>query len=48
MSDFQTFAKEAEAALRVFAPTPLQKNDHLSAMYEADIWLKREDLSVRS
>ena len=34
MSDFQTFAKEAEAALRdVFAPTPLQKNDHLSAMY---------------
>ena len=50
MSDYQTFAKEAEAALRdVFAPTPLQKNDHLSAMYEADIWLKREDLSpVRS
>ena len=50
MSDFQTFAKEAEAALRdVFAPTPLQKNDHLSAMYDADIWLKREDLSpVRS
>ncbi|MGA0300916.1 MAG: threonine ammonia-lyase IlvA [Paracoccaceae bacterium] len=50
MNDFQTFAKEAEAALRdVFAPTPLQKNDHLSAMYEADIWLKREDLSpVRS
>ena len=50
MSDYQTFAKEAEAALRdVFAPTPLQKNEHLSAMYEADIWLKREDLSpVRS
>ena len=50
MSDFQNFAKEAEAALRaVFAPTPLQKNEHLSAIYEADIWLKREDLSpVRS
>ena len=50
MTDFQTFAKEAEAALRaVFAPTPLQKNEHLSAIYEADIWLKREDLSpVRS
>ena len=50
MTDFRTFAKEAEAALRaVFAPTPLQKNEHLSAIYGADIWLKREDLSpVRS
>ena len=50
MTNFQTFAKEAEAALRaVFAPTPLQKNEHLSAIYDADIWLKREDLSpVRS
>ena len=50
MSDFKTFAKQAEAAIRaVFAPTPLQKNEHLSAIYEADIWLKREDLSpVRS
>ncbi len=50
MSNFQNFAKEAEAALRaIFAPTPLQKNGHLSTIYEADIWLKREDLSpVRS
>ena len=50
MTNFQTFAKEAEAALRaVFAPTPLQKNEHLSTIYDADIWLKREDLSpVRS
>ena len=50
MTNFQTFAKEAEEALRaVFAPTPLQKNEHLSAIYDADIWLKREDLSpVRS
>lgn len=34
---------------RVFEPTPLQRNAHLSALYGADIWLKREDLSpVRS
>ena len=33
----------------VFPETPLQKNEHLSALYDADIWLKREDLSpVRS
>lgn len=33
----------------VFPPTPMQRNDHLSALYDADIWLKREDLSpVRS
>ena len=38
------------AALReVFPPTPLQRNAHLSAKYDADIWLKREDLTpVRS
>ena len=43
-------AQDATAALRdVFAETPLQRNDHLSARYGADIWLKREDLSpVRS
>ena len=42
--------REAEAALRqLFDPTPLQRNDHLSARYDADIWLKREDLTpVRS
>ena len=33
----------------VFPQTPLLKNEHLSAMFDADIWLKREDLSpVRS
>ncbi|ULJ73571.1 threonine ammonia-lyase [Rhizobium gallicum] len=40
----------AEEALRsLFPSTPLQLNDHLSARYGAEIWLKREDLSpVRS
>ena len=33
----------------LFDETPLQRNDHLSAMYDADVWLKREDLTpVRS
>ena len=33
----------------LFPETPLQLNDHLSARYGAEIWLKREDLSpVRS
>lgn len=43
-------ARAAEQAMRdVFPATPLQRNDHLSARYGADIWLKREDLSpVRS
>lgn len=43
-------ARDATAALRaMFEPTPLQRNDHLSQRYDADIWLKREDLSpVRS
>ncbi|MBY3196111.1 threonine ammonia-lyase [Rhizobium laguerreae] len=42
--------ESAEEAMRsLFPATPLQLNDHLSARYEADIWLKREDLSpVRS
>ena len=48
-----SFADDACAsavALRdLFPPTPLQRNDHLSARYGAEIWLKREDLSpVRS
>lgn len=49
-SDFSGKAAAATKAMRgVFEPTPLQRNDHLSARYEADIWLKREDLSpVRS
>ncbi len=47
---FKTAARNAESAMReIFPPTPLQQNAHLSAIYDADIWLKREDLSpVRS
>lgn len=50
MTDFLQDARAVAAALRpLFEPTPLQRNDHLSARYGADIWLKREDLSpVRS
>ncbi|MHC0052053.1 threonine ammonia-lyase IlvA [Actibacterium sp. D379-3] len=50
MTDFATKARAAEQAMRpVFPPTPLQRNDYLSARFGADIWLKREDLSpVRS
>ncbi|MEL6702383.1 MAG: pyridoxal-phosphate dependent enzyme, partial [Pseudomonadota bacterium] len=47
---FADTVRAAEAAMRdLFAATPLQRNDHLSAKFDADIWLKREDLSpVRS
>lgn len=50
MSHFQDAARAATADMRALFPaTPLQRNDHLSAKYDADIWLKREDLSpVRS
>ncbi|MEX5727987.1 threonine dehydratase [Rhodovulum iodosum] len=50
MSAFSDKARAAELAMRsVFPPTPLQRNEHLSARYGADIRLKREDLSpVRS
>ena len=50
MEDFAQNARHATAALRdLFDPTPLQRNDHLSQRYGAEIWLKREDLSpVRS
>ncbi|MCU0903208.1 MAG: threonine ammonia-lyase IlvA [Tabrizicola sp.] len=50
MTRFSTLARQATAALReLFPETPLQRNDFLSARYEAEIWLKREDLSpVRS
>ena len=46
----QTRARAAEEAMRaVFPPTPLQHNKLLSDRFDADIWLKREDLSpVRS
>lgn len=50
MENFSSDVRQAEIALRdLFEPTPLQRNDHLSAKYGADIWLKREDLTpVRS
>jgi threonine dehydratase len=50
MSTFPQAAIRTTLALRrLFPETPLQRNDHLSARYDADIWLKREDLSpVRS
>lgn len=53
MSDFFDFLDRAHAATEalreVFPATPLQRNDHLSARYGADVWLKREDLTpVRS
>ncbi|CAM3222239.1 L-threonine ammonia-lyase [Paracoccus aminovorans] len=50
MENFAASVRQAEVALRdLFEPTPLQKNDHLSARYGAEIWLKREDLTpVRS
>jgi threonine dehydratase len=48
--DFQEKTVRATAAMRaLFEATPLQRNDHLSQKFNADIWLKREDLSpVRS
>lgn len=50
MSDFRDAAQRACAGMRsLFAQTPLQHNAHLSAKFEAEIYLKREDLSpVRS
>lgn len=50
MTDFASKAQAATKALRGLCPkTPLQKNAHLSERFEAEIWLKREDLTpVRS
>ena len=50
MTDFAETARAATAAMRdLFPATPLQRNAFLSDRYDADIWLKREDLSpVRS
>lgn len=50
MTDFADAARQSTKRLReLFARTPLQRNEHLSRRYQADIWLKREDLSpVRS
>jgi threonine dehydratase len=49
-SSYLTAVETATRALReVFEPTPLQQNAFLSDRYEADIYLKREDLTpVRS
>ncbi len=48
--NFQAMATLAAAKMRqVFPATPLIRNELLSARFDADIWLKREDLSpVRS
>lgn len=50
MANFAERARKATHALRdLFPETPLQRNEHLSQRYEANIFLKREDLSpVRS
>ena len=50
MTDFAAMARSATLALReLFPETPLQRNDHLSARYGAEVYLKREDLTpVRS
>jgi threonine dehydratase len=50
LTDFAEAARAAEAAMRdVFPATPTLRNDYLSDLYGADIWLKREDLTpVRS
>ena len=47
---FKNAARSATLSMReVFPATPLMRNEHLSEKYNADIWLKREDLSpVRS
>lgn len=42
-------AKVHDQLAKVLEPTPLQHNQYLSDLHDADIWLKREDLSpVRS
>ncbi|MEL7301111.1 MAG: threonine ammonia-lyase IlvA [Pseudomonadota bacterium] len=50
MTDFPDTVRRAAGEMRaLFEPTPLQKNEHLSTKFGADIYLKREDLSpVRS
>ncbi|SFJ59086.1 threonine ammonia-lyase IlvA [Celeribacter neptunius] len=47
---FAKHAREAETLVRrLFDPTPCMRNDHLSKIYDCDVWLKREDLTpVRS
>ncbi len=46
---FKEVAAAHETILAVMEPTPLQQNKYLSERFNAEIWLKREDLSpVRS
>ena len=41
MTDFNIQAAEATNRMRkLFPATPLQRNDHLSNVYDADIWLE--------
>ena len=53
LKDRETFSDRANAVMtdmrKVFEITPLQRNDYLSARYNSNIFLKREDLTpVRS
>ncbi|MDF1668061.1 MAG: threonine ammonia-lyase IlvA [Roseovarius sp.] len=50
MTEFQDRVRDAETAMRkLFKRTPLQKSEHLSERFEAEIFLKREDTTpVRS
>lgn len=50
MTSFVDAARAATGQMRaLFDPSPLQRNLHLSQRFDADIWLKREDLTpVRS
>ena len=42
MENFVASVRQAEVALRdLFEPTPLQRNDHLSAKYGAEIRVVR-------
>jgi threonine dehydratase len=50
MNKFTEAAQNAANLIHeIFSPTPCSQNAHLSKKYDADIWLKREDLTpVRS
>ncbi|MCU0832611.1 MAG: threonine ammonia-lyase IlvA [Rhizobiaceae bacterium] len=50
MSSLPPELDSAMSAMRgLFKPTPLHRNDYLSHLHDADIWLKREDFTpVRS
>lgn len=49
-ADFLASVERAQTRVRdLFDPTPCMRNEHLSNVYDAEIWLKREDLTpVRS